>query len=203
MAGRMPTLAVAATLLAACGPAVQAPGYGRDPQTYLLTIDQLVSPGFVAQAPPVHQDASAVAHGEAVVAQRLVHSGLLAAATVSYARTVDFPTSNGPVVIIDTVERFASTEGASMSFTADVDARDAMRGEVATSAGMLGDQAHADSLVMTAPDGIAAVQITLEWRVANVVVVLVLRGRYGGTRLEDALLLAHRQTSVQLTGGVP
>ena len=66
------------------------------------------------------------------------------------------------------------------------------------SAGPLGDEAHADSLVMTAPDGVQAVQVTLEWRVANLVVVLIARGRYGGTRLDDALVLAHRQTSIQL-----
>ena len=199
MAGRMPTLAVAVSLLAACGPAAAAPRYSAPPKTYLLTIDQLVSPGFIVQTPPSEQDASVVAHGDAAVALRLAHNGLAAAATVSYARTVDFPTSNGPVEVTDTVERFASADGATASFTADVDARDATHGEVPTSAGVLGDQAHADSLVMTAPDGIDAVQVTLEWRVANVVVVLVLRGRYGGTRLEDALLLAHRQTSTQLS----
>jgi len=33
--------------------------------------------------------------------------------------------------------------------------------------------------------------------------VLVLRGRYGGTRLEDALLLAHRETSTQLSQASP
>jgi len=201
MARRLPTLAVLAAVVVACGSTATGPLLTRNPETYLLSIDQLESPGFTVDAAPAQQNVSEVAHGDAVVAQRLVHSGLNAASTVSFGRTVDFPTSNGPVEIIDTVERFASTDGASSSFAADINARDAMHGEVATSAGVLGDQAHADTLVITAPDGVAAVQVTLEWRVANVVVVLIVRGRYGGTRLDDALLLAHRQTSTQLAVG--
>jgi hypothetical protein len=41
------------------------------------------------------------------------------------------------------------------------------------------------------------VQITLEWRVANIINVLVVRGRYGGTRLDDALTLAQRVTPAE------
>jgi hypothetical protein len=44
------------------------------------------------------------------------------------------------------------------------------------------------------------VQITVAWRVGNVVNLLVLRGRYGGARLDDALILAHRVTSTELAG---
>ena len=196
MFARLTTVGVAASLLAACGSA--PPAFTASPQTYLVAIDQLGSAGFTVESGTEASSPSDLARGDAATARRLVNSGLRAAATVSYARVVDFPMSNGPVEVSDTVERFGSSDGASVSFAADLEARDAGHGEVAISTGPLGDEAHADSLVMTAPDGVPAVQITLEWRVANVVVVLVVRGRYGGTRLEDALLLAHRQTSMQL-----
>jgi hypothetical protein len=196
MAGRKAAAAVVA-LLAACGSATSAPQLTRDPIAYLLSLDQLGAAGFSVETAPAHATAADLASGS-VAAQRLSNDGLRAAATVSYSRDVDFATSNGPIVVIDTVERFASNGGAEDSFGADITERDMQPGEVATSAGPLGDQAHADTLVMNAPDGVAAVQIIVEWRVANAVVILALRGRYGGTRLNDALTLAHQQTSAQL-----
>lgn len=198
MAGRVPAAAAVAALLVACGPATSAPQLTRDPTAYLLSLDQLDDPGFTVDTAPAHETASELA-GSSAAARRLTADGLTAAATVSYSRDVDFATSNGPVVVIDTVERFASDSGAAASFGADAAARDAQSGEVATSAGPLGDQAHADSVVKNAPDGIAAVQIIVEWRVTNAVVILTLQGRYGGTRLNDALTLAHQQTSAQLS----
>ncbi|MBV8196189.1 MAG: hypothetical protein JOY80_11765 [Candidatus Dormibacteraeota bacterium] len=163
--------------LAACGGGSTG-RFSADPRQYLLTIDEMVSSDFTVSMAPALTDATT--------------------ASVSFARSVDFGTSNGPIAVIDAVQRFASTDAAHSSFAADASRLDAEKGEVVTSTGALGDEAHADSLVMTAPDGIQAVQITLEWRVSNVVVTLIVRGRYGGTRLDDALELAHRQTSTQL-----
>jgi hypothetical protein len=65
------------------------------------------------------------------------------------------------------------------------------------SAGALGDQAHADQLLTTSPDGVPLVEVTLTWRTDNLVSVLVVRGRDGGTGLSDALLLAHAQAAGQ------
>ena len=140
----------------------------------------------------------ALAGGDQQAASRLSDVGFDAAASVSFARTIDFATSNGPIEVIDTVARFAGDDGARAWFSADTKRRDGQSGEVAMSTGSLGDEAHADSLVATAPDGLQAVQVTVQWRVANVVVLLQVRGRYGGTRLNDALILAHKQTSAQL-----
>jgi hypothetical protein len=50
---------------------------------------------------------------------------------------------------------------------------------------------------------VTAVEITVEWRVNNLLDILVVRGRYGGTRLDDALLLAHRQTVPELGLSTP
>ena len=176
----IPLLAAA---LGACGNAA-APAFTADPHHYLLTLDELASPDFTAEAaftpPPTPSQA--------------------AAATAAFTRAVDFATSNGPIEVIDTVERFASGEAAHASFATDIARLDAAQGAIPTSTGSLGDEAHADSLVRLAPDGLQAVQVVLEWRSVNIVVVLTVRGRYGGTRLDDALALAHRQMSKQLSG---
>ena len=200
MTAKLATLLVAsAAAVAACGD-TSGPAFGGDSQRYLLAGDQMASPDFAVSAPPATRTAADLAAGDSAVAQRLTGDGLAGAASVTYARVVDFGTANGPIEVIDTVERFASSSGAHASYAADVAARDAASGEVPASTGALGDEAHADSLVKTAPDGLQAVQVIVEWRTANVVVLLTVRGRYGGTRLDDALLLAHRQESVQLAG---
>lgn len=139
-----------------------------------------------------------VAGDDQAAANQLSGDGFDAAASISFSRAIDFATSNGPVEVIDTVARFGGDAGAHSWFSADTARRDRGSGEVALSTGALGDEAQADSLVATAPDGLQAVQVTLQWRVANVVIVLQVRGRYGGTRLDDALVLAHRQTASQL-----
>ena len=56
-------------------------------------------------------------------------------------------------------------------------------------------------MVKTTPAGFPAVEITIEWRIGNLVNIIVARGRYGGTRLDDALVLAARQTANEV--GVP
>lgn len=183
--------------IAGCGgPA--APRFTAEPQHYLLTLNQLSTPDFMVDQQPTSVPAADVAGGNSQAVLQLDRAGFQAAASVTFSRTVDFPTSNGPVEVLDTVERFGSSDGAHSWFGSDVKQRDRESGEVPASAGSLGDEAQADTQVATAPDGVQAVQVTLEWRVANVVVVLQARGRYGGTRLDDALALAHKQTSAQL-----
>lgn len=185
------------SVVVACGGAT-GPRFTANAKHYLLTLDEMQSPGFTVTAKPSTLSASTLAAGDAAVGQRLASSGLDDAAGVTFARTVDFATANGPVEVIDTVERFSSDAAAHSSYRADVARRDGEQGEVAMSTGALGDEAHADSLLAATPGGLQAVQITVQWRVANVVVVLQARGRYGGTRLDDALPLAHAQTSNQL-----
>jgi hypothetical protein len=161
-------------------------------------LNQLSIPDFTVEQPATPVPAADVARGNSQSVLQLDRDGFQAAASITFSRSVDFPTSNGPVEVLDTVERFATSDGAHAWFGRDVKQRDGEPGEVPASTGSLGDEAHADTQLATAPDGIQAVQVTLEWRVANVVVVLQARGRYGGTRLDDALTLAHKQTSTQL-----
>jgi len=72
---------------------------------------------------------------------------------------------------------------------------DAVPSMVPASAGVLGDEAHADQLMSVSPQGVQLVEVTLTWRVDNLVAQLVVRGRDGGTGLSDALILAHAQAS--------
>lgn len=190
-------LAGLVSLVAACG-GPSGSRFTDRPVSYLLRLNELQSPDFAVDKPAVAVTALDLAGGDQQAANQLPNDDFRAAASVSYARTVEFATSNGPIEVIDTVARFARDGGAHSWFNADTSRRDAQSGEVAMSTGALGDEAHADSLIATTSGGLQAVQITLQWRVANVVVLLQVRGRYGGTRLDDALVLAHKQTSTQL-----
>lgn len=192
---RLSTVGGLALLAAACGAA--GPRFTADPAHYLLTLTQMASPDFTVDLPAAPLPATGLAGGDAQAARQLAGDGFDVAARVSFQRVVDFNTSNGPIEVINTVARFTGDTGAHAWFAADTKRRDGQSGEVPISTGSLGDEAHADSLVATAPDGLQAVQITVQWRTANVVVLLQVRGRYGGTRLDDALILAHRQTSTQ------
>ncbi|MFZ0130548.1 MAG: hypothetical protein WB808_05940 [Candidatus Dormiibacterota bacterium] len=165
-----------------------------DPLHELITLDQLVAPGFTVLSPAMHLGAATLAGGDAAVESALTAGGLQSAASVEFQRTVDFGTSNGPIDVVATVERFAGTGGASTAYSASVRRLDAVQGAVPTSTGPLGDEAHSISVVRTAPDGLQAVEITVVWRVANLVNIIIARGRYGGTRLADALVLAGVQT---------
>lgn len=55
-------------------------------------------------------------------------------------------------------------------------------------------------MVRTTSGGLQAVEITVVWRVDNLVNIITARGRYGGTRLDDALILAGLQTQNELGG---
>lgn len=193
-------VAVAAAIaLAACGdsPALLT----GDPVHDLITLDQLVTPDFTVTTAPGHVDATTLAAGAAGLASALARDGLQSAAHVEFQRGADFSTSNGPIDVVATVERFAAVGGASSAYSASVQYLDSIAGAVRTSTGPLGDAAHAISVVRTTSGGLQAVEITVVWRVANLVNLIVARGRYGGTRLDDALVLAGVQTQNEGTPG--
>jgi hypothetical protein len=193
---------VCAVVVSGCGSSASAgPSLSTgDPAHYLVKLSDLPSPDFTVDQPAHAADAAELAHENATRAVHLTQDGLQAGAAVRYFRAVDLATANGPIDVVNTVERFATVAGAATAYAADVQDLDAAVGAAPISTGGLGDEAHAVSLVRTASSGVQAVQITLEWRVANVVNVLVLRGRYGGTRLDDGLVLAHRTTTRELAG---
>jgi hypothetical protein len=185
--------AVATALaLAACGSDSPALSTG-DPLHDLITIDQLVLADFTVTTPAAHIDAVALGAGDAAITTALTSDGLQSAARVEYQRPVDFGTSNGPIDVVATVERFAAISGASTAYDASVRMLDATPGAVPASTGPLGDAAHSTSIVRTAPGGLQAVEITVVWRAGNLVNLIIVRGRYGGTRLDDALVLAALQ----------
>jgi hypothetical protein len=191
--GRLLAPAAVLVALAACGSDSQSLSTG-DPLRDLITLDQLVVPGFTVISAATHVDASVLAGGDAALASTLAHDGVQSAASVEYQRNVDFGTSNGPIDVVATVERFSASGGAASAYSATVRQLDAIAGAVPASTGPLGDEAHSISVVRTTTGGLQAVEIAVVWRVANLVNVIVARGRYGGTRLDDALVLAGVQT---------
>ena len=164
-----------------------------NPTGYLITIDQLVAPDFTVSSPATHVTAETLANGDAAVAAALGTDGLKSAARVEYQRAANFSTANGPLDVVATAMQFASVAGATSAYGAGIRQLDALSGATPTSTGPLGDEAHAISVVKTTTGGLSAVEITLEWRINNILNILITRGRYGGTRLDDALLLAHLQ----------
>ena len=192
--------AVLAALLAACsGVAASSPAVTASPLQSLLRIDQLAHPGFTVYAGP-HSESAVDLAGSSSAAAGLNADGFSAAATVRYTRQDDFTVADGPLDVTSTAERFANADGANSAFSADVARLDAVAGATAISTGPLGDAAHAEQEVRRLPNGLAAVQYTVEWRVANVVNVIVIRGRQGGTTLQDALTLAYAQVDNEPIG---
>jgi hypothetical protein len=187
------TAGIVVSIVAGCGSADTGLATG-DPLHYLIRIDQIVVSNFVVSTPAAHVDATTLAAGDASVAAGLTRDGLQSAARVEYQRSIDFSTSNGPLDIVSTVERFSGVSGAASAYQTGVRQLDAMSGAVPTSTGPLGDAAHSINIVRTTSGGLQAVEIDVIWRVGNLVNVLVARGRYGGTRLNDALVLAAIQT---------
>jgi hypothetical protein len=189
-------LAVLALLVAlsGCGSAGVGLATGN-PTSYLITVDQLVAPDFTVSSAATHVTASTLAGGDAALAAALGNDGLQTAASVEYQRAADFSTANGPLDVVATAMQFASVAGATSAYGTGIRQLDAMPGATPTSTGPLGDEAHAISVVKTTTGGLSAVEITLEWRVGNIVNILITRGRYGGTRLDDALVLANLQTA--------
>lgn len=189
-------LAVLALSVAMSGCANTDPGlYTSDPVHYLITLDQLVVSDFSVSSAAQQVDATALAGDDAAVAAAVTKDGFQTAASVEYQRTVEFGTSNGPLDIVATVARFATDAGASSAYTTGVHQLAGTPGGVAASTGPLGDEAHSISVVKATTSGLSAVEITVEWRVGNLLNIIIARGRYGGTRLDDALILANKQTA--------
>lgn len=193
-----------ATVTAGCGEAAAPVVLRGAPNAYLLSVDQLVAPDFTVDTAPHQLGVADIAGTDAAIANQLSSAGYLAGAAEDFFRaTASLADSNGPVQVRDTVEEFSSTSDAATVFGADAARLDAVAGAAPISTGALGDQAHATTMSATTASGTRAVEITVEWRVLNVVDIVVVRGREGGTRLDDALVLAHRQTVTELGLSTP
>lgn len=189
---------------AGCGDAAAPTVLRGEPIAYLLTVDQLVSPDFSSDVAPHRLGVTDIAGADGAVAQQLSNAGFLAGAATDFFRAGgNLADTNGPLQVRDSVEEFSSTSGAASILAADTGRLNAVAGATPISTGPLGDQAHATSVTATTAAGLRAVELTVEWRVANLIDVLVVRGRDGGTRLDDALVLAHRQTTTELGLSTP
>ena len=163
---------------------------------YLLGLDQLKVAEFTAVEAAHTVDAAAVAAGDTALAATVRNAGLGEAATVRYFRAVpELATANGPVDVRSTVLRFGGSAAAHDVYAGMTRHTDAVPSIVPESAGVLGDEAHGDVVETLSPSGVHLVEATVTWRVANLVSVLVVRGRSGGTGLGDALILAHAQAA--------
>lgn len=172
------------------------------PQTYLLTLDELPLAEFQVQDAPAAVDATTLAGGDQVRLDRLTHDQLQAAARVRFFRPVtDLGNSNGPVDVVATVERFAASDGAADAFTAEAQHQDSAPGATPLSTGPLGDEGHGD-LVTADSAGVTVAQTTLVWRTVNLVSILVVRERLGGSPLAHALTVA-RPMLVRQGGATP
>jgi hypothetical protein len=188
-----------ATVIAGCGGSSPSVLLRAAPATYLLGVDQMVSPDFSVDTAPHSLAVADIAGTDRGVAQQLTSAGFVAGAAEDFFRAVgSLALANGPVQIRDTAEEFASAGGAANVYGTNISRLDAATGTTAVSTGSLGDAAHATTATVTSPDGVMVIEITVEWRVDNLLDILVVRGRYGGTRPDDALLLAHRQTVIEL-----
>lgn len=204
LAGRCATICVAA-LLAGCGDSPAAfPVLHAAPAAYLLTVDRLGAPGFSVDTAPHGEVVTDIARGDPVEAARLTAAGFTSASAEDFLRAGSaIAVVNGPVQIVDAVEEFATAGGAASVYGSDVAALDAVAGARPLPTGALGDSAHATTRLASTADGVQLIQITVEWRVADLLNILMVRGRDGGTRAGDALVLAHRQTSAELGPAPP
>lgn len=183
-----------------CGGGAAAPGpvlLHRAPVSYVLPLDRLPAAGFVAAEAP-HPAAAAALWGQAGMQGALRAAGLSGVASAHYVREVpELATANGPLDVIATVAAFAAAAGAQDGMRRVVAELDARPGAGALSAGDLGDQSHAITETALAGDGTRVVQMTVVWRVVNLVNEMAVRGRLGGTGLGDAIALAGRQSAAE------
>jgi hypothetical protein len=190
-------------VLALATACAQSPGAALStapPGRYLLTIDELQTADFVVSEGehPVGPDWLSRAASTDVKT-----AGFQVGAEVMFLRPVGaLSLSNGPTDVRATVVRFIDADAAQRALAAEVAGLDGRPGAQAISTGPLGDAAHAISEVATL-QGVEVVQITVVWRARNLVNSIVLHGRYGGARLDDALALAHKQNQNELNGGPP
>jgi hypothetical protein len=188
-----------ALALVACGNSSASPGPtvpAKPAAAYLLTLDGLKVPGFVVVEAAHAISTDQLVAGDAALASALKSAGVGEAATARFFRTVpQLSTSNGPIDVRTTVVRCGSAGGAHGAYAALTKHTDAVPSMLAESTGPLGDEGHADEIGSTASDGTPLVEITVTWRTANLVSVLVVRGREGGSGLADALILARAQAA--------
>jgi hypothetical protein len=165
------------------------------PVSYVLRLEQLPTAGFTAVMTPRVLEASALS-SESAVASAVEKDGLGGVAGAEYVNEVPvLATANGPLDIVATVASFSAASGAHAAMARLAAALDARSGASAVSAGDLGAESHAVSQAATATDGTPVVQITVLWRVANLVNAMAVRGRVGGTGIGDAVIIANRQAA--------
>jgi hypothetical protein len=166
--------------------------------SYLLGLDQLHIAEFTV-AEVAHQlGEQALSTGDAQLDTALRAAGLQDAATVRYFRVpADLATANGFLDVRSTVLRFGGAGAAHRAFLAEVRHTDDVPHIVPESTDALGDEAHGDQLTEAAPDGVQLVEATVIIRNANLVELVVIRGRLGGTGMSDALVLGHTWLSGQ------
>ncbi len=200
---RQPGVAVClAMFLASCAggggssggsPSPTPPLFTHSAASYLLTLDDLRIAGFTVNEAAHSVSLESVSAGDSQLALALRAAGMQQAATTRFFRTVsDLGTANGFIDVRSTVLRFADPGSAHRAYLAEVRHTDAVPRIVPESTDALGDEAHADELTETSPDGVPVVEDTVIVRNANLIDLLVVRGRLGGTGLSDALLVAHR-----------
>ena len=174
------------------------PHLGGSPVGYVARLDDMPEPGFAADRAAALASAAEIGGGDAAVAAELKADGMETGAEATYFRPVPaLATANGAIEVMTSAVRFGSLAGAARAYAAAVRRRDAVTGALPLSAGAVGDEAHADMLLVRAPQSVQLVQETVTFRVLNVLDTVVVRGRYGGTRLEDALTVARHQASHQ------
>jgi hypothetical protein len=166
--------------------------------SYLLGLDQIHVAGFVVQEAAHSVGPQSAAADDAQLALALRAAGMQDGATVRYFRDVsDLGTANGFVDVRSTVLRFADAGAAHRGYLAEVRHTDAVPSLVPESTDVLGDESHSGQIVATSPEGVQVVEVTVVMRHANLVEVLVVRGRLGGTSQADALVLAHTWLTAQ------
>jgi hypothetical protein len=162
---------------------------------YVLKLDQMPAPGFVADMPPRAVDASTIFASAADVAA-LRRVGMSETASARYLRPAPvLATANGPLDVVATVITFSGVSGAHRGMATLSAQVDAHPGAAADSAGNLGAESHAVTQTATASDGTVVLEVTVVWRVANVLNEMVIRGRQGGTGVGDAVEVAARQAA--------
>lgn len=193
-----------AVVLASCsgsGGGVPSPTptfFTHSASSYLLALDQLRVADFTVADPAHTLGVDTASAGDTQLAVALRAAGMRDAATVRYFRSVpELATANGFLDVRSTVLRFASTGDAHRALLAEERHSDGVPSIVPESTDALGEEGHADQLGVTGPDGVQLVELTVMTRNANLVELLVVRGRLGGTSLSDALVLAHRQLASQ------
>jgi hypothetical protein len=191
-------LVLATCMLAACAGATSPQLFEARPSSYLLTIDELQNAEFQTIEGPAAIGASAVG-GNPATGARLAGLGLEAAASVRFFRVVsDVSTTNGPLDVTASVARYRDVNGAAAAFALGIRQTESRAGEQPVSTGPLGDAAHADQVSAKDASGTILMQFTVTWRLGNLVNVVIIRGRYGGARITDALTLADAQVNNEL-----